>query len=296
MISLLAGGGALAAQQPAAPQELVVRKLDFDGNRSISDEILASVIATTNSSWFATSPVARWIGLGEKRYFDSREFQADVLRLQVFYIRSGYPDVTVDTVVRREPRDIYITFKIHEGLPVRVDTLSVLGLDSFPRQVQQKILTDLPLRVGDVFNRFLMQADADTIVRRLKDHGYPSADVFTSFESRAADRTATIVLAVVPGTRAWISQLHVAGTDRVDSGTVTAFVSARPGERFSQSDLYQSQRNLYQSDLFRFAAVNIDTTGYRPGSDSVPLLIQVNESRPYRVRGGLGYGTTDCFR
>ena len=30
---------------------------------------------------------------------------------------------------------------------------------------------DLPLRAGDPFNRFIMQATADTITRRLKDRG-----------------------------------------------------------------------------------------------------------------------------
>ena len=35
---------------------------------------------------------------------------------------------------------------------------------------------------------------------------------------------------------------------------------ARPGRPFSEDDLFPSQRNLYSSDLFRFATVNIDTT------------------------------------
>ena len=33
-----------------------------------------------------------------------------------------------------------------------------------------------------------------------------------------------------------------------------------------------------------------------PTADSVPLVVQVNEARRRRIRGGLGYGTDDCFR
>ena len=44
------------------------------------------------------------------------------------------------------------------------------------------MLLDLPLQVGDPFNRFAMQASADSITRRLRDRGYPSAAVFTAFE------------------------------------------------------------------------------------------------------------------
>ena len=287
----------LRAQENGPPgQPRVVRQLKFEGNHAISDEILATVISTTKSSWFATSWLVRWMGIGEKRYFDEREFQADVLRLHVFYIRSGYPDAAIDTTVRRDPRDVYITFGIREGQPIRVDSLSVLGIDSFPPRIQRALTTDLPLRSGDVFDRYLMQADADTVTRRLKNHGYPGADVFTSFETSAAARTATVVLDALPGQRAAIGSIRFAGLDKVDTSTAAKFLSTHPGRPFSQEALYESQRNLYASDLFRFASVAIDTTKYRAGMDSVPLLVQVSEAKPYRVRAGLGYGTTDCFR
>ena len=55
-----------------------------------------------------------------------------MLRLEVLYKRSGYPDVEVDTLVRREPRDVYITFRITEGRPVLVASQAVTGLDSLP--------------------------------------------------------------------------------------------------------------------------------------------------------------------
>src|SRR6185503_4550322 len=70
---------ALLAQE----QPLVVRQLDFRGNRAIPDEILASAISTTNSSWFARNFMFRWLGLGAKRYFDEQEFRRDVVRLGV---------------------------------------------------------------------------------------------------------------------------------------------------------------------------------------------------------------------
>ena len=82
----------------------------------------------------------------------------------------------------------------------------------------------------------------------------------------------------------------------MDSSLVRKLLVARPGRRYSQEELFQSQRNLYESDLFRFAAVNIDSTAFQPGADSVPLLVQVNEGKRRRIRGGLGYATNDCFR
>jgi outer membrane protein assembly complex protein YaeT len=273
----------------------VVRKLSFEGNRALTDETLATAIATTNSSWFA-SGFLRWLGLGAKRYFDEQEFRRDVVRLSVLYRRSGYPDAVIDTLVRRTPQDVYITFNIQEGAPILVTSLTISGLDSLRDQLHRTVLVDLPLRQGDPFNRFAMQATADTITRRLRDRGYPAATVFTSFEVNREARTATVTLETEPDGRAVIGDITVVGAHRVDSVVVRKLLVSHTGRRFSQEELFESQRNLYESDLFRFATVNIDSSRYRPGTDSVPLLVQVNESKPRRIRGGLGYATYDCFR
>jgi outer membrane protein assembly complex protein YaeT len=272
-----------------------VRQLSFEGNRALTDEVLAVAISTTNSSWFARG-FLRWVGLGAKRYFDEQEFRRDVVRLSVLYRRSGFPDAVIDTLVKRTPQDVYITFKIKEGDPILVKTLAITGLDSVHARVRKTVLEDLPLQQGDPFNRFAMQATADSITRRLRDRGYPSAAVFTSFEVNRQAYTAEVALETIPDGRAVIGSVTVVGAQRVDSGVARKLLVSHTGRRYSQEELFESQRNLYESDLYRFATVNIDSTKYQPGSDSVPLLVQVNESKPRRVRGGLGYATYDCFR
>ena len=292
LVAALVSAAPLFAQE----RQLVVRQLEFRGNRAITDEVLASAISTTNSSWFARTFLFRWLGLGAKRYFDPQEFRRDVVRIGVLYKRSGYYDAAIDTLVRRTTEDVYITFNIKEGEPIVVTTLTIIGLDSLQERGRRAALEDLPLRQGDPFNRYAMQASADTLTQRLRDHGYPSATVFTGFEVEKPERRASVSLEVAPGRRAVIGRIKVVGAIRVDSSLVRKLLVARPGRRYSQEELFQSQRNLYESDLFRFASVNIDSAAFQPGADSVPLLVQVNEGKRRRIRGGLGYATNDCFR
>src|SRR5213594_867813 len=143
----------LAAQQ----EQRVVRGLSFDGNKAIEDYTLSTAIATSNSSFFASVWWLRWIGfLGEKRYFNELEFRRDVFRLLLLYRQSGYMSAVVDTVVRRRPKDVFITFRIYEGDPVRVQRLEVKGVAGILDTA--KLRRALPLQVGDPFNRFLFQA------------------------------------------------------------------------------------------------------------------------------------------
>jgi outer membrane protein insertion porin family len=286
----------VTATLQAQESERVVRRLDFVGNTSITDVVLGAGISTTVSSWFARSPIVSWIGLGEKRYFDEDEFRRDVIRLHVLYRRSGFPNAVVDTAVVREPESVYITFRITEGEPMVVADLQVSGIDSLPAWLRRIATLDLPLQEGDPFNRYAMQQSADSIERRLRDRGYPSATVFSGFEADRERLTARVNLDVEPSARAVIGAVDVVGVRRIDTALVRELMVSRPGRRYSQDELLLSQQNLYQSDLFRYATVHIDSAEFQAGGDTVPLLVQVNESRRRRIRGSLGYGTEDCFR
>ena len=105
-----------------------------------------------------------------------------------------------------------------------------------------------------------------------------------------------VTFETVPGKRAVIGRINVVGTNRISPYIVRNLLISRPGRPYSQDELFQSQRNLYSSDLFRFATVNIDSTKFKPTDDSVPVVVQVSEAKRRRIRGGIGYGTDDCFR
>lgn len=273
-----------------------MRKLDFAGNRALDNYTLASAIATTKSSGWASNPLVRWLGLGEKRFFDELEFRRDVVRLILLYRQSGYMNAVVDTLVRRTARDVFITFRIHEGDPVRVERLDVLGVDTILNLAELR--RALPLQVGDPFDRFLMQASADTIVARLRNAGYPYADVLRNFDSEAGDLRADVTLEAVPGARMRIGAIEIRGLEEVDTATVRRVMTLRLGQRYRQEDLYQSQRDLYAMGVFRSASVVLadsfppDT----PGDSTVRVVIQVDEGQQHRVRFGLGYGSVECFR
>jgi outer membrane protein assembly complex protein YaeT len=294
LLAALVATAVLSAQE----QERVVRGLSFVGNRALDDYTLESAISTTKSSWWARTPFVRSLGLGEKRYFNEVEFRRDVVRLILLYRQSGYMNAVVDTVVRRTPRDVYIAFRIHEGEPVRVAQLDVMGLGGIFDVA--KLKRDLPLQVGDPFNRFLMQASADTIVGRLRNNGYPYADVLRNFDSEAGILKAEVELDAQPGPRMRIGEVIIRGLRDVDTGTVRRVMSVRPGTLFNQDALYQTQRDLYGMGVF--SSVNVvllDSVAPQETvlrDSTVRTVIQVQEGPAHQVRLGAGYATVECFR
>jgi len=287
----------VAAAPLAAQQEpRVVRGLSFEGNHALDALTLETAIATPKSSYFARQWWLRWLGLGEKRYFDELEFRRDVVRLVLLYRQSGYMDVVVDTAVRRTTRDVWVTFRIAEGEPVRVTHIDITGLDSVTYDMK-KLRRELPLQVRDPFDRYRFQASADTIASRLRNRGFPYAQVLRNFDSDAAAHTAQVGFDVDPGPHARIGDVLVQGLERIDTATVLRVLSVRPGDTYRQDQIYQSQRDLYGLGVFRAASVTLMDSAPRGPDDSlVRVLVRVAEGPRHGIRFGAGYGSVDCFR
>jgi len=294
-MALLAAVSLAAPTVPLAAQleQRVVRQLSFEGNHAIDDYTLASAIATSNSAWLARAWWVRWIGLGEKRYLDEIEFRRDVVRLLLLYRQSGYMRVRIDTLVRRTDDAAYITFRITEGPPVRVTRMTITGVDGI---LDTAALRDaLPLQLGAPFNRFLFQASADTIVAWLQNRGHPAADVLRNFDSNADSLTATVELDAEPGDLARIGAIEVRGLRRVDTQTVLHAIPIHPADLFRQDQIYESQRNLYGLGLFNSVNVSLADSA-SPDDSIVNVAVRLAEGPRHAIRGGIGYGSVDCFR
>src|SRR5205814_7978852 len=155
----------------------------------------------------------------------------------------------------------------------------------------------LPLQVGDPFNRALFQASADTIVGRLKNRGYPYADVLKSYDVDAAALRAVAALEGVPGRRMRVREVVITGGGRVDTASIRRMLSVRPGDWFRQDQLYMTQRDLYGLGMFRSVNVVLADSVPRPGGDStVQVIVRVAEAPLLRISIGGGYGSLGCFR
>ena len=293
LTALVAGSRPAGAQ--ALPQR-VVRQLDFRGNRALDDLTLKSFIATSESSWAARWWWIRWLGVGEKHYLDETELRRDVVRVILIYRQAGYMDVTVDTLVRRDAENAFITFVVYEGEPVRVRRFDLLGLDTLFDIAQLR--RDLPLQVGDPFNRALFQASADTITALLHHRGYPYAEVLRSFDADAASLSAEVALEAVPGPRMRVGELRVEGLERVSLRTVRRLVPIREGQWYSSISLMRAQRELYDLGVFRYVDVLLVDSAPpdTPTDSAVSVLIRLAEGKRHRVRAGLGYATEECLR
>ncbi len=295
LLGTAAAAGAQAQDVACEAGDREVRALRFDGNRAFSDAELGAVVVTTPSS-----VASRLRIVGTRRCLDPDEFPRDLLRLQAYYRRRGYPRAEVDTTVRTvAPHAVAVTFRIAEGPPLRLDSLAILGLETVRGGAQ--LVREFPMRPGGVFDRNLLEAGRDTIIARLRDAGYPAADALPEWTTDQTTMTATATVRFVPGPFTRLGRITVVAdttggrAPRIPETVVRRTLGLRTGDTFSAADIVEAQRTLYQTDAYRRVEIRVDTA--TSVADSVAnLVVTVTEGDLRAARVSAGWATLDCFR
>lgn len=278
------------------PGDVEVRQLAFTGNSAFTDAELASAVVTTPSGW-----ARRVLRLPSSvRYcLDRAELPNDRVRLVVFYRRRGFPDVSVDTVVKPTGKNaVEVEFRISEGRPITVAGLTIAGLDSVFNP--GRITNALPLRQGARFDRVYAEAARDTVSRRLRNAGYPEAQVTSRSAVDAASYLAWDTLTVKPGPLTRIGPVDISVTPyprkqrQISDLVVRRLIGLHPGKLYREQDLVNAQRRLYQTEAYQHVTLFPDSVSRK--DSTVTLRAVLIENAMHSARLGAGYGTLDCFR
>jgi len=292
---IIFAGSASGQDVTCDPGDKEVRRLSFNGNTAFTDAQLSQVIVTTPSAFART--VLR-LPLTARRCLDRNELPKDRARLVIFYRRSGFADATVDTIIRPERGGVEVRFLIHEGLPTILRSLVIKGLDSVRNR--NEITRGLPLRAGQRFDRVALEAARDSIARRLRNSGYPRAQVDNSFELSDDQRVAHDTISVVTGpfTRIGDVQIQVVPFEgkrqQVPDRIAQKIIGLERGDIYREDDLLEAQRILYRTEAYLHVSLVPDSVSPSDTVMNVRALLAENTTRSARL--GAGYGTLDCFR
>jgi len=229
-----------------------------------------------------------------KKYLDHKELQRDVLRIRVFYWKRGYREAEVDTVVvPRGKNQVGVTFTISEGLPTRVADITV-NQPTPTLLSQREINKRMLLGKNGPLNLIRLDSTRVFLQARLFDKGYADAEVDTTIAIDSAAHTAAVTFTLNPKYKTTVEDIIIKGNDDVAERTIRKSLTFNIGDIFVRSEMLRSQRALYESNLFRRAAIEprppIDIA--TPDSAKV-IIVTVQEAPPREARLSAGFNTVD---
>ncbi|HEY6828631.1 MAG TPA: BamA/TamA family outer membrane protein [Gemmatimonadaceae bacterium] len=280
-------------QQREAPE---IRKLTFSGVKHVDQNDLQKSISTqaTKCRSMLLLPFC-WIShsntVEDKHYLDQAEFERDVLRIRLYYWKHGFRDATVDTTVAKSgTRQVHITFAVHENQPTVVRKIAIKYDSSLISDKVRKRLT--LLHAKDPLDLVLLDSMRVMFQNEVWDQGYGDAVVDATVDVDSIARIGDVAMTITPNRRTTIGKISIAGNQRVDVSTIKNSLTFQTGDLYRQTDILESQRNLYESNLFRLAAIDVP-----PQYDSVKnVIVDVTEAPLHEARLGPGISSVDFFQ
>jgi outer membrane protein assembly complex protein YaeT len=265
-----------------------VSSLALQGVQAVDEAQLRAALQTRSGSW---------IPFTKKPAFDTDEFQRDLQRLRSFYTERGYPDARVtdvEVVFDDKKEHVDLTVIVHEGEPMRVESMRFEGFEVLPERRRLGMERRLGLASGDVRDRRRVDAARTTALNVLQEFGYPYAKVTVDEQPGEGARGVALVVRATPGQAATFGPIEVRGHASVGEGVILRQLAFKPGDRYSAGRVRASQSRLSSLDLFRFAYV--EPRGEETQPAAVPMRITVAEDKHRQFTGAVGYGAEDKAR
>jgi outer membrane protein assembly complex protein YaeT len=216
------------------------------------------------------------------------ELARDMLRVMVFYYRRGYRDTQVDTTVAPAgDHTVHVTINVKEGPLTNVSAIRIVQDTTV--LTRRDLRGTHRLRTGRPYNLIQLDSMMALIDSRLWDRGYSDAVMDTAIVLDTVAHTADVTVRINPRWRARVATITIQGNKGVSNRTIMKSLSFNPGGLYRRSDVLESQRALYESNLFRRAAI-----GVGQADDSLKhVVIDLQEAPPHDMRYSAGFSTVD---
>jgi outer membrane protein insertion porin family len=263
--------------------ETKVKKLEFVGNASFSDNQLKSVVGTQQYSW--------WRFFNRNDTYDPDRLEYDKELLRRYYLRNGFADVRVvsaDAVLTPDGSGFTITYTIEEGPRYKIADVAVnIGeaqLD--PADLTAKVRTG----VGDYYDSTRVDRTVESLTLEASRQGFVFARVNPDVVRNEGQNTLNIIYNIVEGPRTYIERIDIVGNYRTEDEVIRRELVLYEGDAFNRVMIERARRRLTALDYFEKIDFR-DEEGSAP--DRVVLTVVVTEKSTGSINFSIGYSTTD---
>ena len=261
---------------------LLIKRVEFEGNKAFSEGELKGLIAT-KEEWIFSFITNRGV-------LDRDMLTNDVAILSNYYNDNGYVEHKIDEPVILRARDgLEVVFRISEGPQYRVGKVEIGGeLIQDGRQM----LKSVKLTTGQIFRGSRLRDDVTSLTDMYSNKGFAFVQVDPITRVNATDKKVDVALVITKGPPVYFNRVLVAGNTKTRDKVVRRELLANEQELFSGAKITQSRNALQRTGYFEDVQL---TTKKTDQSDTVDLMVDVKEGPTGTFQVGAGYSSGDGF-
>jgi outer membrane protein assembly factor BamA len=254
-----------------------VGSIDFHGNHKFDDDDLSPHVAVVKGRFFSRGK------------YSAQLLRKSVKNLEAVYKNAGYSQVKVTPGVTEHEGKLAIAFQVDEGVQDVVDTLKVEGNHSLSEN--DFAPKGLNLTPGKPFSSQLLDKDRDQIMAVYLNHGYLTASFAAKTVPLKSDpHKVEVVYTITEGPQVHAVTVETIGANHTRPQIIARNAKIPVGKPLSETELLESESNLYTLGVFDWASVDSRTPLTNQSAD---VLIKVHEAKRNDLTYGLGFEVTN---
>ena len=262
-----------------------VRRINFIGNNTFSDNRLRRELVTRESRW--------WRFYGSNDNYDPDRLEYDRELLRQFYQNRGYANFRVLSAVAEltpDQESFYITITIDEGELYNFGSVTVrTEIEDLNEEFLAAIL---PVQEGDIFRGELIEQSIDALTFAAGAAGYAFVNVRPLSHRDRDTKTVEVEFVIDEGPRVYIERIDISGNTRTLDRIVRRELDIVEGDAFNQVLVDRSRNNIRRLGFFEDVTLE-ETPGSAP--DRARVRVQVTEQPTGELALGAGFSSTDSF-
>lgn len=264
-----------------------VRSIEFVGNAELASEELKEIIQTREGGYFSFMS-----GSGQ---FNRAFFEADVQRIQYYYLTKGFVQIKVDTplvTLAPDKRSMTLLIRVHEGPRYAVSEVDVDMVDDEWLVEREELLKKTRFKEGDTFDYAVMQQDVQRLGDVFRDMGYANATVTSGHDLDPENKRISLTYTIQKGGLVYFNRIEVRGNRGTRDKVVRRELKIHEGELYSASGLRRSKQRVGMLGFFESVELTPRPT---QRSDRMNVDIDIKERSTGQFQVGAGFSSFESF-
>ena len=259
---------------------LVVKNINFVGNKNFSDRELKSTITTKEDAWYKI--------FGSNKFVPER-LEYDKEKLKKFYNERGYIDFKVISTkgdLLPNISGFNINFILSEGQRYKVNELDFIST-SIKDIYKNLLFENISIEKDDFFDSRALDYSTDKLVSFFENKGYNFINVVPSITKE--NDLVNIKFSIEEGINKFINRINIVGNTRTNDSVIRRELNFFEGDPFNKSKLTSSIQSLNRLGYFQtvnYKLLNLD-------NNLLDIIINVQEMNTGSVSFGVGYSSLD---
>jgi outer membrane protein insertion porin family len=275
-------------------EEVIVRSIDFVGNKALSDAELRKVMATRIGGYL--SVITKRAG----GVYNRDLFAQDYAILRSYYADQGYLDADLldhEIALSADRRFVHITIPVEEGPQYRVGSI---GAKEIVERGEQPLFADEILmesvdpllKVGDVASVTKVHLIREAIERRYKDSGHAFPNVIPMTRQDRENLKLYLNYEVQKGPLVYIERINIYGNEKTADKVIRREIPLLEGDLYSETGKEGAEGRVMRLGYFESVVVS---TSRGSADNKIVLNIEVTERLTGTFQIGAGFSTIENF-